>query len=78
MYNKKITSVVFLDVDGVLNTSNSCVSAPSGVYVGIDEARVLVLSKAMRETYSEGVVLTSTWKNMRNDSEDYIYLIIIL
>ena len=75
MNNQKITSVVFLDVDGVLNTRTSCVSTPSGAYVGIDEARVLVLAKAMEETYSEGVVLTSTWKNMRNDSEDYIYLI---
>lgn len=75
MNNPKITSVVFLDVDGVLNTKNSCASSPSGAYVGIDEARILVLSKAMKETYVDGVVLTSTWKNMRNDSEDYLYLI---
>lgn len=75
MNNEKITSVVFLDVDGVLNTKNSCVSAPSGTYVGIDKARVFVLANAMKKTYSAGVVLTSTWKDMRNDSEDYIYLL---
>lgn len=75
MSKTKGSSVVFLDVDGVLNTRTSCVYAPSGIYVGVDEARILVLSKAMKETYTDGVVLTSTWKNMKNDSEDYIYLV---
>ena len=27
-------SVLFLDVDGVLNTSSTCVCAPSGVCIG--------------------------------------------
>lgn len=67
--------VVFLDVDGVLNTRSTCVQAPSGTYVGIDDARVFVLSHAMKMVYAEGVVLTSTWKNMREDNEDYIYLV---
>lgn len=75
MNDTKVTSVVFLDVDGVLNTRTSCVHAPSGIYVGVDEARLLVLSKAMKETYTDGVVLTSTWKNMKNDEEDYVYLV---
>lgn len=75
MSDTKVSSVVFLDVDGVLNTRTSCVQAPSGIYIGVDEARILVLSKAMKETYTDGVVLTSTWKNMKNDSEDYIYLV---
>lgn len=68
-------SVVFLDVDGVLNTKKSCVHAPSGIYVGIDEARVEILSKIMKLYCIEGVVLTSTWKNLKNDDEDYIYLV---
>ena len=68
-------SVVFLDVDGVLNTKKSCVHAPSGIYVGIDEARVEILSKIMKLYRIEGVVLTSTWKNLKNDDEDYIYLV---
>ena len=29
--------VVFLDVDGVLNTTSSCVAAPSGLYKGMAE-----------------------------------------
>ena len=33
-YKKDI--LIFLDVDGVLNTKRSCVHAPSGIYVGID------------------------------------------
>ena len=75
MNKGNVTSVVFLDVDGVLNTRTSCVHAPSGIYVGVDEARILVLSKAMEETYTDGVVLTSTWKNMKSDEEDYVYLL---
>lgn len=75
MNNTKMTSVIFLDVDGVLNTKSTCVYAPSGVYVGVDEARVVVLSNAMKETRADGVILTSTWKNMKKEDEDYIYLV---
>lgn len=75
MTNKKISSVVFLDVDGVLNTLNTCANAPSKVHIGVDEARIIVLANAMQQTYTDGVVLTSTWKDMREDDEDYIYLI---
>lgn len=71
----KRTSVVFLDVDGVLNTKSTCVYAPSGVYVGVDEARVLILSNAIKQTRADGVILTSTWKNMRKEDEDYVYLV---
>lgn len=66
--------VVFLDVDGVLNTSKSCVVAPSGKYVGIVEFRLKLLGDAMRYAGCDGVVLTTTWKNLRKDNEDYIYL----
>ena len=72
---RNITSVVFLDVDGVLNTRNTCVYAPSGTYVGVDEARVIILANAIKQNFIDGVVLTSTWKNMREDSEDYVYLV---
>lgn len=75
MNNKKATAVVFLDVDGVLNTLSTCVNAPSKVHIGVDEARIILLANAMKETYTDGVVLTSTWKEMREDDEDYIYLI---
>ncbi len=66
--------IVFLDVDGVLNSPTSCVCAPSGMYIGIDESRVRILSAAMRWADADGVVLTTTWKNLRKDHMDYIYL----
>lgn len=66
--------VVFLDVDGVLNTKTTCKRAPSEMYTGIDEARIRILAGAMHECRASGVVLTTTWKNLRPDHEDYIYL----
>ena len=66
--------VVFLDVDGVLNTRTTCERAPSEQYTGIDELRIRILARAMRECGASGVVLTTTWKNLRPDHEDYIYL----
>ncbi len=65
--------VVFLDVDGVLNTRTSCETTPSG-YTGIDDLRVKILADAMKENAADGVVLTTTWKNLRKESEDYKYL----
>lgn len=75
MILSKMNFIIFLDVDGVLNTRRTCVHAPSGVYVGVDEARIAILSNAMKQTGADGVVLTTTWKNMREDEEDYIYLV---
>lgn len=66
--------VVFLDVDGVLNTKTTCERAPSEMYKGVNEARVKILADAMNECRASGVVLTTTWKNIRSDNEDYIYL----
>jgi len=67
--------VVFLDVDGVLNTRTSCVRTPSAKYYGVEESRISLLSYAMSKAGANGVVLTTTWKNMRPNDEDYIYLI---
>lgn len=72
-YNGK--NVLFLDVDGVLNTSSTCVCTPSGVCIGIDETRIAILANAMKKVGMEGVILTSTWKDLREDNEDYVYLI---
>lgn len=71
--NIKMNSVVFLDVDGVLNTRRTCVHAPSGIYVGVDEARIAILANAMKEIRADGVVLTTTWKDMKEEEEDYVY-----
>lgn len=70
--------VVFLDVDGVLNTRSSCVRTPSGRYVGVEESRISLLSYAMKKNRAKGVVLTTTWKSMMPDDEDYIYLLEVL
>lgn len=73
--DKRINCIVFLDVDGVLNTRRTCVHAPSGVYVGVDDARIAILANAMKQVDADGVVLTTTWKDMQEDDEDYIYLV---
>lgn len=74
--NKKTKNsiVVFLDVDGVLNTEKTCVLTPNG-YIGVDEARIVLLSNSIKAIAADGVILTTTWKNMKADAEDYIYLI---
>ena len=74
MLKEKKSFVVFLDVDGVLNTRRTCMHTPSGIYVGVDEARIEILAKSMKENGAEGVVLTTTWKNMKENDEDFIYL----
>lgn len=67
-------NIVFLDIDGVLNTVKSCVVAPSGKYVGVVDFRIEILGKAMQYADFDGIVLSSTWKALREDNEDYIYL----
>ena len=42
MKSKHNNFVVFLDVDGVLNTRTTCQRTPDG-YTGIDDARVVIL-----------------------------------
>ncbi len=73
-----MSNVVFLDIDGVLNTWSSCVVAPSGQFKGIDESRVQILKSVIDAGGFDGVVLTTTWKNIRKDNEDYIYMISLL
>ena len=65
--------VVFLDIDGVLNTRTTVKSTPKG-RVGIDDARVAILAKTI-EKYGGEVVLTSDWKNLKSTDEDYCYLL---
>ena len=72
--SRKMNFVVFLDVDGVLNTVRTCVHTPQG-YTGVDDARVALLAKVMKRVGADGVVLTSTWKQMQEDEEDYVYLV---
>lgn len=65
--------VIFLDVDGVLNTRTTVQRTPEG-YRGIDDARVKVLADAIQKYGGADIVLTSDWKDMRPESEDLNYL----
>lgn len=51
--------VVFLDIDGVLNTPSS--KSRCGVYIGIDNDKVERLKQIVDKTKAE-IVLISTWK----------------
>ena len=66
--------VVFLDVDGVLNTRKTCETTPNG-YTGIDDARVAVLTNALERYGGGDIVLTSDWKNLIQTGADYSYLV---
>lgn len=65
---------VFLDIDGVLNTRTTVESTPEG-HTGIDDARVDILAKVIKKYGSADIVLTSDWKDLRPDSDDFSYLI---
>ncbi|WP_292219584.1 HAD domain-containing protein [Butyrivibrio sp.] len=69
----KMSFVVFLDIDGVLNTRTTCERTPS-YYHGVDDSRAELLSKAMKTVGASGVVLTTDWKTLKEDDEDFIYL----
>ena len=66
--------VLFLDVDGVLNSKTTVKRSPKG-YTGIDDARVTLLAKAIKKFGGADIVLSSDWKNLKEDNEDYIYLL---
>ena len=51
--------VIFLDIDGVLNTPSS--ESRCGEYIGIDDEKVEKLKKIVKKTKAE-IVLISTWK----------------
>lgn len=50
--------VVFLDIDGVLNTKTTCERTPD-YKKGIDDERVLILSKCLKNYPGAEIVLTS-------------------
>lgn len=65
---------VFLDVDGVLNTRTTVERTPD-FHTGIDDARVAVLAKAVRKYGNAEIVLSSDWKDMKEDEDDFRYLV---
>lgn len=64
---------VFLDVDGVLNSRTTCETTPKGS-VGIDDLRALILARAIRKYGPTDIVLSSDWKELPRDDDDWIYL----
>lgn len=65
---------VFLDVDGVLNTRTTVERTPDG-YHGIDDARVEILAKVIDRNGNTELVLTSDWKEMKPEADDFRYLV---
>lgn len=66
--------VIFLDVDGVLNSRTTVQRSPEG-YKGIDDARVEILANAIKKYGSADIVLSSDWKMMKPNDEDFCYLV---
>ena len=65
---------VFLDIDGVLNSRTTCERTPD-YHVGIDDLRVAVLAGAIKKYGPTEIVLSSDWKELRPEADDYVYLI---
>lgn len=65
---------VFLDVDGVLNTRTTVQRTPD-FHTGIDDARVEILAKAVNKYADADMILSSDWKDMREDEDDFCYLV---
>ena len=72
MKNKSF--VVFLDIDGVLNSRTTVQRTPDG-YQAIDDARVEILAKVIGNMGGGDIVLSSDWKEMKSTDDDYIYLV---
>lgn len=65
---------VFLDIDGVLNTRTTVKRTPDG-YIGIDDARVKILANAIEKCGGGDIILSSDWKELDRNHDDYKYLV---
>lgn len=61
-------NVIFLDVDGVLNSLPYCQSTPIGSYADINDDNLKNLAVLRREAQSQ-IVLSSTWRDLK-DAKD--------
>lgn len=61
--NIEVNSIIFLDIDGVLNWehSKSCCIYDEISYLGVDNSKVKLLAKIVKETNAK-IVLISTWR----------------
>ena len=58
-------NIIFLDVDGVLNSLPYCQTTPIGSYVDISEDNLRNLAVLYRETQAQ-IVLSSTWRELKD------------
>ena len=58
-------NVIFLDVDGVLNSSSTREKTPLN-YIGIDDSKLLVIKEIQKMLKAE-IVLSSDWKDFFSD-----------
>lgn len=65
---------VFLDIDGVLNTDKTVKRTPDG-YKGIEDSCVELLANVIDKYGGTDIILSSDWKDMRENDDDYCYLI---
>lgn len=59
MYIKKGINIIFLDIDGVLNSNQTLERC--GPYIGIEDQKLELLKELINKTKAY-IVLTSTWK----------------
>ena len=64
---------VFLDIDGVLNSRTTC-ERTQDYHVGIDDLRVAVLAGAIKKYGPTKIILSSDWKELRPEEDDYVIL----
>lgn len=72
MSNEVATSIIFLDVDGVLNCDSAKALAPSGA-LGVMDSKVKLLKTIVNLTGAK-VVLSSDWRLCEPGNRDYKYL----
>ena len=66
-----MNKIIFLDVDGVLNSEYTNARSPEG-HVGVMDSKVKLLSKLVEETNAD-IVISSDWRLIKD--ADYQYLI---
>ncbi len=61
-------SIIFLDVDGVLNSNNTVNRSPRG-FIGVEDQFIHRLRTIVKQTEAE-IILVSDWKNAWSDNID--------
>lgn len=72
MSDEVTTSIIFLDVDGVLNCDSAKALAPSGA-LGVMDSKIKLLRTIVNLTDAK-VVLSSDWRLCEPENRDYKYL----